>query len=218
MKKLAITLIAAATLAAQVRAQNAIQVTYSADLAQRTIHTSDGNPVADGNTVWIGAFDPTFIVNDFRDDPAALFSAWHQFDLVGPTPTTDGTIITTTFGQPGSFNDNASSLDPFFNNQRIYIWIFSTDGAAPPDTADDFSNVNEYGLFTAASWQFPSVGGPFPNRITINTDQVDNSPWGLVLPSQLHLMPVSPVPEPSTLGLLSLAIPALVLAFRRRSG
>ncbi len=140
------------------------------------MHTADGTPVAEGNTVWIGAFDSTFTVNaSTANRPDLLLANWNQFGA---------TTISQIAGEDGRFSGNSSSIDPVFANQKIYLWIFSTDDGSGP--ANDFANVNEYGLFSAtlADWNFAS-------------------PWVTV-------------PEPNTLALLSIAIPAAVLALRKR--
>ena len=210
MKILITCLLVSLTILPSALAQS--QVQYSAGLGHRTVHNSNGSSLADGNQVWIGSFDAGFDVMGNNDDPAALFAAFNQF---GTTP------IVTLFGvQPGSFTGDSTRNDSQFNNQKIYLWIFSTDSAAAPDTVD-FSNVNEYGLYssTSAAWTFLPHNGPQPNLRQINTaDSQLQALFGSFTSGQLFLSPATSVPEPSTLGLLGIAIPALVLALRRRQG
>src|SRR6185369_6070834 len=121
-----------------------------------------------------------------------------------------------TLGQPGHFNGNSTSTDPTFNSQKIYVWIFSTDNNNAP--LPDFSNVNEYGLYSASinSWNFPTAGAAPPgNSTSINTTDVNQLYYGTLDPTHLYLQNFNPVPEPSAIGLLGLAIPAAVLALRR---
>ena len=166
---------------------------------------------ANGNFVWLGAFNSGFPVLANEDNPAALLADWNHYDS-----TTIYTLMP--FNQPGSFyEDNATSTDPIFNNKRMYLWIFSTDGAAAP--AADFSNVNAYGLFTSAdlNWIFPDINAPFPgNTKDIYSSDVDQGVHGSFDSSHLYLSTFTPVPEPNMVGLFSLAIPAVVLALRKR--
>jgi hypothetical protein len=186
------------------------QVEYSAGLGQRAIHDSGGAPVANGNQVWLGTFSAGFDELDVQanaDNPSTLLANWHPFG-------DGGTTVRTMFGQPGRFGDTDSSTDPFFAGQKIYLWIFSTDAAAAP--ASDFNNVNEYGLFSAtlATWNFSDQ--PPPNDLRqINSSEVNQAFFGTI-GANLFLATATPVPEPTTLGLLSLAIPVVVLAVRKR--
>jgi hypothetical protein len=196
--------------APRVPAQSSSQVDYNAGLGQRTVHTLTG-PVADDNAVWIGAFDTGFDVAGNADDPAALLAHWNHYG--------DTTINTLPppFSQQGSFSGSSTSTSTVFNNLKIYLWIFSTDGQASPTA--DFSNVNEYGVFSSTDpeWIFPSPTAPFPgNTRDVNSDDVNQWYYGNVDATRLILSPISPVPEPSTLGLLCLAVPTLVLVLRKR--
>jgi hypothetical protein len=202
-------LIAAFGLVPQLLGQGQVsQVNYTAGLSQRTIHTVSGTAVADGNRVWIGTFDAGFNVSANAADPFALLAAWNQFG---------STNINTIIGQPGHFTGSSSSADPVFTNQKIYLWIFSTDLAAAP--AGDFSNVNEYGLFssTLANWTYLPPGPSPSNLRNVNSNEVDQNFFGNIQSTRLLLgNGFVLVPEPSTLGLLSLAIPTVVLALRKR--
>ena len=211
MKLILTCLTVALALAPNLMAQS--QVNYSAPPGMPAVYTLGGAPVANGNSVWIGAFNPTFNVTANANRPDLLLANWHSFG---------STTITTIGGQPGRFTKSDSSTDPFFGNQKIYIWIFSTFDASAPNTVD-FSDVDEYGLFSSTqnssaltTWIFSP--DPPPNNLrTINSSQVDQLPFGSRDATHLFLSPgfVS-VPEPSTLALLSLAIPAAALALRRR--
>ena len=208
MKIFATCLIAGLALVPHLMAQS--QVNYSASPGQRSVFLSNGTtPVANGNTVLIGTFDPSFQadVGQNADDPQTLFANWHTFG---------STTISTIAGQPGRFTGSSTSTDPFFGNQKIYIWIFSTTGAAAPDTTD-FNNVDEYSLYsaTAVNWFF-SPDPPPSNLRTINSSQITQSFYGTFDSTHLVLGNFNIVPEPSALGLLSLGIPAVVLALRKR--
>src|SRR3989442_8756940 len=116
-----------------------------------------------------------------------------------------------------SFNGNSTSTDPSFNAEKIYLWIFSTDNNGAP--LPDFSNVNEYGLYSATtnSWNFPTAGAAPPgNSTSINTTDVNQLYYGTLDANHLFLQNFNAVPEPSVIGLLGLAIPAAVLALRKR--
>jgi PEP-CTERM motif-containing protein len=197
-------LIASLLFSASLMAQS--QVDYSAAPGDRAIFNSAGTAVAAGNAVWIGTFNVGFDPATADDDPAALLANWHPFGS-----TTIRTII-----QPGRFSDSDSNLDPFFGNKKIYIWIFSTDFAAAPAT-NDFSNVNEYGLFSSTNSNWSFSADPVPNNTRqVTSDEVNEAFPGTVGGSQLFLSPFTPVPEPSTLALICLAVPALVLVLRKR--
>jgi hypothetical protein len=210
MKILIVGLIATFGFLTNLVAQGQTQVNYGAGLGQRTVHTVSG-PVANDNAVWIGTFTSSFNVAANSNRPDLLLANWIHY---GSTPIT--TLMP--FNQAGSFSGTSTSTDPVFNNQKIYLWIFSTDLAATPAT--DFSNVNEYGLFSssASTWAFPSVNDPPLSRNrSINTSEIDQPRFGSIDPTHLFLSGgFIPVPEPSALGLLSLAIPAVVLALRKR--
>jgi len=213
MKLLINCLLASLVFASHAFSQSS-SVQYGAAALQRTVNLLNGTPVANGNRVWIGSFDSTFTLAGNEDDPAALFAAWNPF---GSTPSANIVTLGPPFNQAGSFSANSSSTDAQFNNQRIYLWMFSTTGAAAPNTAN-WGNVQQYGLFssTITEWNFLPVGGAPPNQRQINTDQINEALYGSIVGNQLRLNTVNPVPEPSILGLLGLAIPTLILTLRRR--
>ena len=209
MKKLITCLMFGVAVAPSLIAQS--QVNYSAAPGKPAIYNNDGSAVADLNEVWIGTFDATFNLAANANNPQQLLAHWHPFGL-------QDTTITTIGGQQGRFSGSSSSTDPFFADQKIYLWIFSTDGAGSPAT-NDFSNVNEYGIFsssTNANWSF-SPDPPPANLRTISSGHVNQAFFGAYDPTHLYLSPgFITVPEPNTLALLSLAVPAAVLALRRR--
>lgn len=184
------------------------QVNYAAGLGQRTVFLADTiTAVANGNKVWIGSFDAGFNVAANQNNPFALIAAWNNYG---------STNISTMFGQSGHFSSSATSTDPAFNSQKIYLWIFSTDSATAP--LPDFSNVNQYGLYSATtnSWIFPTLGATPPGNMTgINSTDVNQLYYGTLDPTHLFLQNFNPVPEPSAIALLGLAIPAAVLALRK---
>ncbi len=184
------------------------QVNYSAPPGMPAVYNIGGVAVANGNSVWVGAFDQGFNVAANANRPDLLLAHWNSFGSAN---------ISTIGGQAGRFTGSSSSTDPFFGNQKIFLWIFSTDGATAPDVFD-FNNVNEYGLFssTLANWIF-SPDPPPSNLRTINSSQVNQGLFGAYDPTHLYLSPgFIVVPEPSVLGLLSIAVPAVALAFRKR--
>jgi hypothetical protein len=182
------------------------QVQYTAAPGQRAVYTT-GGPVANGNSVWIGTFNQGFDPNTSENDPYTLLANWHQFG---------STTITTLAGQPGRFTGNSSSSDPFFPSRKIYLWVFSTDNASAPE--QDFANVNEYGLFSSTDGDWSFSPDPPPNNFrAINSTDVNQLLWGSADGSTLFLSGgFILVPEPSTFGLLSVALPAIVLALRKR--
>jgi len=201
-------------LAPAVFGQGSTQVNYSAPLGHRTVYLNATTPVANGNTVWIGGFNSSFQnqVQANRDNPAALLANWHEYDA---------TTITSQVGpftQPGSFSQTGTSDVAVFDNLRMYLWIFSTtDGQAP---APGFANVTAYGLFTSTTdpdWVFPALNTPFPGYIKdIYTGDAVTATRGSIDGTHLYLGTFSLVPEPSTVGLLSVGLPAAVLMLRRR--
>ena len=194
--------------------QGSTQVNYSAPLGHRTIYLNATTPVANGNSVWIGAFNSSFQnqVQANRDNPFALLSNWQEYDR---------TTITNRVGpftQTASFSGTGTSDEAVFDNLRMYLWIFSTtDGQAP---APGFANVTAYGLFTSTTdpdWVFPALSTPFPGYIKdIYTGDAVTATRGSIDGTHLYLAGFSPVPEPSTVALLSVGLPAAVLMLRKR--
>lgn len=193
-------------------AQGSTQVNYSAQLGQRTVALTSGAPVANGNSVWLGAFNSGYNVLANADNPQSLLANWNTYD------TTAINTLPPPFNQAGSFSDSGTSTLPVFDNLRMYLWIFSTDDGQAP--RPDFANVAAFGLFTSTTdsdWVFPAVNTPFPgNTRDISTGDVVTATRGSVDSVHLYLSSFTPVPEPSTLALLSIAVPAAVLALRRR--
>ena len=181
------------------------QVDYAAAPGDRAVRNSGGTGVANGNQVWIGTFNPGFDLFNNGDDPVDLLANWHHF----------GSTTTRTISQPGQFTGSSFSDNPFFGNKPIYLWIFSTDFAAAP--TPDFSNVNEYGLFssTLPNWTF-SPDPPPNNSTEVYSDEVNLAFAGSFNSTHLILAAFTPIPEPTTLGLLCLGLPATILALRKR--
>jgi hypothetical protein len=202
--KITISLLFVSVFASSLMAQS--QVQYTAAPGQRSISTTTG-PVANGNAVWIGGFNNGFDPNANGNDPYTLLNNWSRFGE---------TTITTIALQPGRFTGNSSSTDPFFPTKKIYLWIFSTDDGSAP--LPDFANVNEYGLFSSTDVDWTYSDQPAPNNFrAINSGDVNQLIFGSSDTSTLFLSGgFILVPEPSTLGLLGVAIPALVLALRKR--
>ena len=209
--KIVTYLIAALALAPNLFAQTTLQVNYSAAPGQARLFTEGGTiAVADNNAVWIGTFNPGFNVAANATRPDLLMANWHSF----------GNTTTRSFVQPGYFTGSSQNTDPFFGAQKIYLWIFSTINAQSPNTVD-FSNVDEYGLFSAnlANWSFAPYPPPAPpgNLRSINTSEINQPLFGNLNPGQIVLSSgFVAVPEPSTLALLGIAIPAVILALRKR--
>jgi hypothetical protein len=193
-------------------AQSSTQVDYAAQLGQKTVALlPSGTPVANGNSVWLGGFNSGFDPAANDSNPVQLLANWNSYDAT--------TIVTLQppFNQAGSFSHTGTSTLPVFNNMKIYLWIFSTDDGLAPEAG--FANVNAYGLFSSSlpAWTFPTLGSSFPaNTTAIYSSDVNQARHGSIDSSHLYLSTFSPVPEPSTVALLSIGIPAALLAFRRR--
>jgi hypothetical protein len=182
-------------------------VNYEAGPSQRDVLGLDGNPLADGNYVSIGTFNPGFDAATFSRDLVALGAAWKEYD---------STTIRSIFGQPGRFSDEQLSYNTTFDNQQIWIWIFQTPTQSAPDAS--FSNVSGYGLFTssALNWYFPAQGGqPLDMTIAVNSDEINQPVFGLLDPT--HLM-LQPVPEPTLIPILLVGTGLLYGWTRRNFG
>jgi len=202
--KIFVTCITLVSFAVSLHAQS-IQVDYSAPPGMPAVYRLSGTAVPNNNSVWIGSFDNGFDVAGNADDPNDLVDGWNFFG---------GTTIQPLAGQPGRFSGTTTSFDPAFSNQKIYLWIFWTDGNDDP--LPNFSNVREYGLYssTNSNWNFPSASGlPLPEEIY--SGEINQFLWGSG-GSGLFLSPAQIVPEPAALSLLGLALPVAILAIRKR--
>jgi hypothetical protein len=126
-----------------------------------------------------------------------------------------GTSISTSLlsPQPGSFSGDNQVFDPNttgFAGKQIDLWVFlTTDGSTP--TAN-YSNVLEYGLFTAlgnGSWVFPSSG--IAAQTTIDTSQINTIYYGGQIPAtgtatSYQLAQVAAVPEPNSVALFGFGL------------
>jgi hypothetical protein len=180
-------------------------------LGNRTAYLNASTAVANGNSVWLGGFNSGFNVAANANNPQTLLASWNTYDTttinsLGP------------FNQAGSFSHTGSSTQPVFDNLRMYLWIFSTDDGLAPEVG--FGNVTAYGLYTSNTdpdWAFPALSTPFPgNTKDIYSGDAIQAARGSVDSAHLYLLAFNPVPEPSTVALLSIAIPAAVLALRKR--
>ena len=192
-------------------AQGSTQVNYSAPLGHRTVYLNGTTAVPNGNSVWLGGFNSGFNVSASANNPQSLLSNWHEYDR-----TTINSLPP--FNQAGSFSDSGTSTLPVFDNLRMYLWIFATDDGQAP--APGFANVTAYGLFTSSTdpdWVFPAVTTPFPgNTKDIYTGDAIQATRGNIDAAHLYLLSFNPVPEPSTLALLGIGVPTVVLLLRKR--
>jgi len=180
-------------------------VGFSAGVGERDVLDINNQPLADGNTVSIGFFDPGFDVASFVSDLNALDAAWNEFST---------TSIQIIFNEPGRFAGSASTFDPVFDDQDIYMLIYQTADNGTPDPT--FSNVMGYGLYTSSlpSWTFPIQGGlPDASTTSINSSQVNAAMFGAFDANHLMLMPI---PEPGTSSLALLGIGSMLLYLRMR--
>lgn len=190
------------------------EVTYSGASGERNVVQSDGvTAVPDGNYVEIGYFDGTLNLSANSGNLSALGAAWHEYGF---------TNIATfaPFGPPvpGRFAGDSISSDSSFDNKQIYLWIFQTTGNGAP--ASDFSNVNQYGIFTStlSTWTFP-VNGSINNLTSISSSDVNTFVFGGSVsgtPGSLELANVVLVPEPGVLSLLAVGLVTGRFLFRRR--
>ncbi len=178
------------------RAQQS-SVHYEAWMGERDVWTSANAALANNNSVMIGYFDPAFNVMANGGDLDLLSGAWHVYG---------STTIQTQFGTPGLFSDTDNG-NATFDGQKIWLWIFkTTDNSAP--TAD-FSNVTEYGLYSATTnaWNFPAANATPPgNRTDLYSYQVNQVAWGSFNANHLLLSPVAPVPEPAAGALMVIGL------------
>jgi hypothetical protein len=183
------------------QAQGSITVNFGAGPNQPDVVDQGGSPLADGNYVRLGCFDPGFNLLANANNMTALSGAWNEFGF---------TTIRPIFGQPGRFAATLSGSDPLFDGQQMWLWILRTAGDTAP--APDMSNVMEYGVYssTAPNWLFPAQGTVPPgNTASVNSSEVDQAAFGSFDANHLFLE----VPEPSAFGLFTIGL-ALFSAFR----
>jgi hypothetical protein len=189
-------------------AQSSTTVNFSAAPGQPSVMDITGTAaLADGNLVEIGYFNSGFDVAAFSQDLLALASAWNEFG---------STKISTIFNQPGRFSDSASTSDPAFDNNQIWIWLFQTSDDSSPSAG--MENVVGYGLFTSSSqnWSFPVQGSiPLDNTTDVNSSEVDQAYFGSFDSSHLLL---EPIPEASATAFLAMGVGPLLYSLRRRRG
>jgi hypothetical protein len=128
-------------------------VNFAAGPGQRDVVTSALSPVTVG-TVSIGFFDNG--------------GNWNQFG---------STDIREIFGEPGRFAGTASSDDPLFQGEIIFLSI-EADGMR--------------GLYTSSeySWEFPDpLALPPENTTSIHTSQIDTAIYGSFSDTHLVLVP-----------------------------
>lgn len=129
------------------------------------LHSSSGQPLADGYSVCVGTLSEGFDPAD-AGDVNALADSWITLEDV---------TTRTESGYPGSF---AGSSDcAAFSGKAIYLLVRRTrDGSLD---ADDWSNVVEYGLYGSSqeSWTFPSVGIPPPGNTRMVDSREINQAW-----------------------------------------
>ena len=125
---------------------------FSAGPGQRDVRDITGSPVVVG-TASIGFFEE---------------ETWHEYGV---------TDIKEIFGQPGRFGGRATSTDPLFIGQQIFLKIESEKTG---------------GLYTSGldNWVFPDPNAIFPNNTgSINSSEVDEAIFGFYNTSHLILAP-----------------------------
>lgn len=130
-------------------------VNWSAGPNQRDVRLVTGQPVMVG-TAEIGFF---------------AGEEWHQYGI---------TDIREIFGEPGRFAGTASSNDPIFEGQQIFLRINA-----------GFTG----GLYTSTQgWIFPEADAIPPNNtLSINTSQIDRALYGFYNDDHLILVPEAPI-------------------------
>jgi len=188
--------------------QGVVTLDYTGAPLERNVTVSTGAPVPDGNEVRAGYFDVGFDIaaNVAGMDLMALGGAWNQFDVA---------LTTQISGEPGRFAASGSLTDPTFDGQQIYLWILMTDtnGAV----ASDFSNVEEFGIFTstAPNWVFPVEGSPIPTTL-VTTSEVTQAFAGSIVAGTPGSLQLVAIPEPGQAALVVLGIFGLLWAPRRK--
>ena len=178
-RALLLVLVVLCTTRSAVRCSAAITVNYHAGPGTRTMQDQSGAVLPDGNLVHIGTFTNGFDPARHATNLAALAKAWLPFD---------STIITNIFAQPGRFAKSATGSNPAFDGRKIYWWIFKCADQGRP--WPDFSNVEEYGLFTSgqSSWTFPANDDQPPaNLTTVSSNDPLEALHGSVFASSLSL-------------------------------
>ena len=197
-----IAILCAALLPAFGVARGAVTIDFTAGPGERSLITSTGSPVPDGNLVHVGSFATLF---DVQANAGSIGSLWSSFNVLGTT------TVRTILGDPGRFGATTASSDSAFDGRQIYMLVMMTVNQAAPTPS--FDNLLEYGLFTnsgSGDWLVPAQGAAVPSTL-VGSSQVATAEFGNLSANSLAL---GLVPEPST-GLL-LALGLIALAFRSR--
>jgi hypothetical protein len=174
-----------------------------------------------GNNVEIGYFDNVggFAISTNNASNLGLIQLhWHPID---------STNVRTIVGHQGSFARTTPAItDPALGGLHIDLWIFqTTDGLAANHA--NFGNVLSYGLFSSTvtrnlnifPWVIPFQGTAPPDNAPILTTSDVSATQGTFYFGQLgaggNSLQLAPVPEPSSLGLLSLGLVFTGLVARR---
>ncbi len=170
-----------------------ITVSYLGQPGHRDVRDESGSPLPNGNEVRVGCFEDGFDVASNAADLEALHEAWMAYNADDPNR-----FIRELSSQSGRFSSQFPRTDAgAFAGKKIYLWVFKTaDDSAP---LSNYSNVVEYGLFSASAgnWHFPSADDPNPlaRSTTVTTSEVDESVYGGISTSSLSLQEKADEPQ-----------------------
>ena len=159
-----------------------VTIEYHADTGTRNVVDSTGKILANGNEVRIGYFKDGFNPANDGKNIHEVASAWCELHR---------TTIQVVFDEGGRFYGNQSYSDSEFTDKTICLWILKTSNNDP--VFNDFSNVKEYGIFSAKTgWKLPDpeIIPPF-NHLLISSSEVEMAYFGSLKPQSLVLAPNS---------------------------
>lgn len=198
------TLLSVTAILGLVAAAQASIVTLSAGRTGPLVITSGGSPVS-GGLVRVGTLSGAPAGNSI-DDINAVFREF-------------GTSVTSATGGLGASVSNPAGTP--FDNQKIYVWVFSGADAASSAEHGVFSVVNAANPGSGNPWTFPmhTGTGTDANTITLGallTNGDSSVTPGIMFDSQTAggRLVLTPVPEPS--GALLAGLAGALIAFRRR--
>lgn len=173
----------------------------------RNLILSSGADVPNGNEVRLGFFVLGFDVAANSRNLIALGNAWHTFGstiTMAYFPMPDNSI-SGCYSYRDNPRPNTIESESIFYNQKIYLWAFKTAGNIAPSA--DYSNVEEYGIFSSinttdldSTWVFPEANASLTGDIRyLGAQQVDQFFAGKLRGSSLQL---TSVPEPAVTGMV----------------
>jgi PEP-CTERM motif len=224
LKKIALTI---NLLFAIVSASDAATIVFSAG-ESNSLNEENGTDLAIGNLVRLGVFSLTDSQIQANSGNVAFLNS--NFTQIGTARIGDA------FGFPGHFSKSVTLDTTSIAGQQMALWVFKS-----ADNSSDLASVNsalQIGIFYMdkalnSQWAVPFQNPPPPATV-IDIADLTNPPLNTTLRSGAHVVvgsfpngtsdqtgapgfgfqPIEPVPEPSTISFLGIAVLGF-LAHRR---